>query len=146
MPHWAGWIVVAVACGIVEMLTPQFFIAWFGAGAIVSALFAWLGAGPVWQFTVFIVASLSLVLSTKRLSSKWFRVEREQKTNVYALQGSPGIVTQAIPEGGTGQVRARNETWTATSEDRTAIPAGVAVTVVRVEGVHLVVHASDTPR
>ena len=40
MPEWAGWVIVAVVCGIVEMLTPQFFIAWFGVGAIVAALFS----------------------------------------------------------------------------------------------------------
>jgi len=146
VPHWAGWIVVAVACGIVEMLTPEFFIIWFGVGAVVAALIAAMGAGTGWQIGAFIAVSLALVLSTKRLSSKWFRVDREQRTNVYALEGASGVVTQAIPAGGRGQVRARNETWTATAEDGGSIPAGVTVTVVRVEGVHLVVRASDSLR
>ncbi|MGE5579080.1 MAG: NfeD family protein [Bacillota bacterium] len=144
MPHWAGWILVAVACAIAEMLTPQFFIAWFGIGALFAALLAGLGAGLGWQIACFLVVSLGLVLSTKRLSSKWFRVDREQRTNIHALVGATGVVTKAIPAGGTGQVRARNEVWTATALDCASIPVGVTVTVVRVEGVHLVVQASDT--
>lgn len=144
MRHWALWIVIAVICGVIEMLTPQFFIAWFGVGALCAALLASLGAGGSWQVSAFIVVSLVLVLSTKRLSAKWFRAEREQKTNVDALLGQEGLVTTPIPQNGTGQVKTRNEIWTAVSADNCPIPAGVTVKVVRVEGVHLVVSASDT--
>lgn len=144
MPHWAGWILVAVACAIAEMLTPQFFIAWFGVGALAAALLAGLGAGIGWQIACFLAVSLVLVLSTRRLSSKWFRVDRVQQTNIDALAGATGVVIKEIPAGGTGQVKARNEVWTATALDCASIPAGATVTVVRVEGVHLVVQASDT--
>jgi len=143
MPHWAGWILVAVACAIAEMLTPQFFIGWFGVGALLAALLAGLGVGLGWQIACFLAVSLGLVLSTKRLSSKWFRVDREHQTNIHALIGTTAVVTKEIPAGGTGQVRARNELWTATALDCASIPAGVSVKVVRVEGVHLVVQASD---
>ncbi len=146
MPNWAGWIVVAVICAIAEMLTPTFFIAWFAVGALAASLSSAVGLSLGWQVVVFAVVSLALVLSTKRLSSRWFRGEREQKTNVYALTGASGVVTKAIPEGGTGQVRVGPETWSATAEDRASVPAGVSVVVVRVEGVHLVVRASDTVR
>jgi membrane protein implicated in regulation of membrane protease activity len=146
VPDWAGWIVVAVVCGIAEILTPTFFIAWFGVGAIFAALLSTTGLSLAWQIGVFLAVSLALVLSTKRLSAKWFRVDRERKTNVNALEGASALVTKAIPEGGAGQVGANGEIWTATAQDRTSIPAGVEVTVVRVDGVHLVVRASDTIR
>lgn len=144
MPHWALWIAVAVICGVIEMLTPQFFIAWFGIGALSAALLASLGASGAWQVSAFIVVSLVLVLSTKRLSSRWFRADREQKTNVDALLGQEGLVTKPILQNGTGQVKTRNEIWTALSADNGPIPAGVTVKVVRVEGVHLVVSVLDT--
>ena len=144
MPHWAGWIIVAVICAIAEMLTPSFFMAWFGVGAVFAALLAATGLGPAWQMSGFIAVSLALVLSTKRLTSKWFKADREARTNVYALEGASGLVTREIPENGTGQVRVGHEIWTATSYGGGKVPAGVTVTVVKVDGVHLVVRAADS--
>ncbi len=143
MPHWAGWIVVAIVCGIAEMLTPTFFIAWFGVGALFAAVLSLARLGPAWQIAGFVAVSTYLVLSTKRLSSKWFRVDREARTNVYALEGASGLVTQAIPEHGTGQVRVGHEVWTAASDDGRKVPAGVTVAVVKVDGVHLVVRTPE---
>jgi len=135
---------VAVVCGIIEMLTPEFFIAWFGIGAICAAVIAGAGAGPFWQISVFLAVSLTLILSTKKLASRWYRSDKEHKTNVEALVGALGFVTQVIPEGGSGQVKVGPEIWTATSVEPCGVPKGARVKVVRVEGVHLVVGASDT--
>ena len=143
MPIWAGWVVVAAICAIVEMATPTFFISWFGVGALVAAVLSLVGLGPAWQVLAFLVVSTALVLSTKRLSSRWFGSDREPRTNVDALIGKAGLVTQTVPENGTGQVRVGGEVWTATSDGGGKIPAGVTVTVVGVVGVHLVVRASE---
>lgn len=139
MPHWAGWITVAMICGIAEMLTPAFFIAWFGVGALVAAGLSLLHVAVPWQVAGFVTVSLVLVLSTKRFAARWMRSSRPQDTNVYALQGKSGLVVQAIPDRGTGQVRVDGELWTAVSEDSGRVPAGVLVTVVKVDGVHLLV-------
>lgn len=143
MPQWAGWAAVAVVCGIAEMLTPSFFIGWFGVGAVVAAALSAFGAGPAWQVSSFVVASIALVLSTKRLAGRWTKRSQQAKTNVYALEGKSAQVTVEIPEHGAGQVRVDREVWTATSEDGRRIPAGVTVKVVKVDGVHLVVTAGE---
>lgn len=143
MPHWAGWVVVAVICAIAEMATPTFFIVWFGVGALAAAAADLIGLGLAWQIVAFVVVSTALVLSTKKLSARWLKKDRDSKTNVDALAGKPGVVIQAIPERGTGQVRVEGEVWTATSEGGEKIPAGVTIRVVTVTGVHLVVRAPD---
>lgn len=143
MPNWVGWIVVAVVCFIAEMITPSFFIAWFGVGAVVAAFLALFGMSFGWQIGMFIVVGVVLVVFTKKMSVKWFRPEKMRKTNVEAAVGSRGSVMQAIPEGGFGQVRVGTETWMAAADDGLPIPFGAVVTVVRVDGVHLVVNASD---
>ena len=139
MPHWAGWLTVAMVCGLVEMLTPTFFMVWFGVGALAAAGLSLLHAAIPWQVAGFVAVSLVLVLSTKRFAARWTRSSRQQATNIYALEGKPGLVVQAIPDRGTGQVRVDGEVWTAVCEDGGRVPAGVTVTVVKVDGVHLVV-------
>ena len=143
MPHWAGWVIVAMACGLAEMLTPTFFIAWFGVGALVAAVLSLLHLSAAWQVAAFVVVSVVLVVSTKRLTAGWLQSGRQERTNVYALEGKSALVVQAIPDKGTGQVRVDGEIWTAVSHDGSRVPAGVTVAVVKVDGVHLVVRPPE---
>ncbi|HHY12109.1 MAG TPA: NfeD family protein [Firmicutes bacterium] len=141
MPGWAVWIVVAVACVVIEIFTPSFFILWFGVGALVASLAAGLGAGITWQFTVFIATSAALIPSTKRISSQWLSRRKETKTNIYGIVGRTGYVTKDIGESCPGQVRVNGEVWTACSSSETKIASGTKVEVLEVKGVHLVVKA-----
>lgn len=143
MQHWIGWAIVAVVCVLCEILTEGFFIVWFGIGAAVSALAAYLGASVTWQFVLFIGVSAALVLSTKKLTSRVFKRAEELKTNINALPGKMALVTEGIPEQGSGQVKVDGEIWAARSNDGTRIPAGVTVKVLRVEGVHVVVDSPE---
>jgi membrane protein implicated in regulation of membrane protease activity len=143
LPVWGKWLIVAVGCGIAEIFTPNFFILWFGAGALVAAVISALGLGVVWQFTGFILASAVLILYTKRISSRWFTKREETKTNIYGLPGKTGYVTRDISEGCPGEVRVGGETWTARSALGARIRTGAKVEVVKVQGVHLVVRGLD---
>jgi len=129
----------AVVFAGAEIITPSFFIGWFGIGAIAGALASFAGFGLGAQIGVFLVVSFALVLSTKRITSRWMRSDREAKTNVDALIGLVATVTVAIPSGGSGQVRIRGESWSAKTQGGEHIPSGTMVQVIRVDGVHLVV-------
>jgi len=143
LPCWGVWLVVAVVCAIAEIFTTGFFVIWFSAGALVALLLSVFNQGLILQIASFIGISSILILSTKRISSRWISKDREVKTNVYALEGKTGYVIQEIPEGEFGQVRIDGETWTARSESGAKIPCGAKVKVVKVEGVHLVVNSYE---
>jgi membrane protein implicated in regulation of membrane protease activity len=140
--HWIGWTIVAIVCVVAEIFTEGFFIMWFGIGAAASAVAAFLGASVPWQFVFFIGVSAALVVSTKKLTSPVFK-RAELKTNVNALPGTMALVTQPIPEQGSGQVKVNGEIWTARSNDGRRIPAGVTVKILRVAGVHVVVESPE---
>lgn len=142
MQHWIGWTIVAIVCVVAEIFTEGFFILWFGIGAAVSAVAAFLGVSAPWQFVLFIGVSAALVVCTKKLTSPVFK-GAELKTNVSALPGTMALVTQAIPEQGSGQVKVKGEIWTARSNDGKRIPAGVTVKILRVVGVHVVVESPE---
>jgi membrane protein implicated in regulation of membrane protease activity len=141
--HWGGWVVVAVLCAVLEIVTPSFFIGWFGAGAIAGAVLSLLGVGLTGQVMSFLVVSMVLVLSTRRISSTWTRQDAHTRTNVDAILGKSAVVTRAIPAKEKGQVKVGGEVWSAESIDGRAIPEGVTVEVLRVDGVHLVVKAPE---
>ncbi|MGI6632470.1 MAG: NfeD family protein [Bacillota bacterium] len=141
--HWAGWVIVAVVCAVLEMATPSFFIGWFGVGALAGALMSLLRVGMTGQIVAFLVVSVGLVISTKRISSSWHRKESGAKTNVDAVIGKSATVIKEIPAKGMGQVKVNGEVWTAAAQDESRIPAGVTVEVVEVEGVHLVVKSPE---
>lgn len=143
MQYWIGWAIVAVICVIAEIMTEGFFIVWFGLGAGVSALAAYFGASLAWQFTLFIGTSAALVLSTKKLTAQVFKRGQELKTNINALPGSMALVTETIPEQGSGMVKVNGEIWAAKSNDGSRIPAGVTVKVLRVVGVHVIVDSPE---
>lgn len=143
MPGWGIWIGVGIACVIAEIFTTGFFIFWFGIGAFLAAVASrWLGLP--WQIAVFVISSFILVISSRKITGGLSRRTGEVRTNVDALTGMTGYVTEAIcGEALPGKVKVGGEIWTAVSEGGVRIPEGVRVTVLRVEGVHLVVRAQD---
>lgn len=143
MPSWGIWIGVGVACVIAEIFTTGFFIFWFGIGAFLAAVASrWLDLP--WQIAVFVISSFILVVSSRKIAGGLSRGAGEVRTNVDALIGMTGYVTEAVSgEARPGKVKVGGEIWTAVSEGGVRIPEGVRVTVLRVEGVHLVVRAQD---
>lgn len=68
MEAWVFWLVLGVILMVAEILTPTFFIFWFGVGALAASLVS-LYLGVYIQIIVFAVVSIVLVL----LPGDWFR-------------------------------------------------------------------------
>ena len=133
--HWA---VIAGVLVLLELATPAFFFAWLAAGALATALVAWLAPQLIWQ-----VQTLVFALVTCLMVFGWFRFRPKP-----LLPGEPGlnrraaalIGTRATLEGpidnGQGRARLADTTWPVSGPD---LPAGTVVQVVGVEGTRLVV-------
>ncbi|MBE3519128.1 MAG: NfeD family protein [Firmicutes bacterium] len=145
MPSWAVWIGVGIACVIAEIFTTGFFVFWFGIGAFLAAAASrWLDLPG--QIVLFVASSFVLVISSRRIFGGLSGRAGEVRTNVDALIGTTGYVTEAISgDALPGKVKVGGEIWTAVSEGGMRIPEGAKVSVLRVEGVHLVVRAHDEP-
>jgi membrane-bound serine protease (ClpP class) len=81
-------------------------------------------------FAVLTVFLMRLVLKSRKWKSSTGREE---------LMGEHGIVTTELPAGGEGMIRIHGELWCATSA--AALPQGVTVRVLRIDGLKLVVEA-----
>lgn len=136
---WLVWFIVAAILAISEIFTAGFFLLCFGIGAAVAGLLALFKAGYVWQWAAFIIVSFVLFAFSRRLAEKW---TKKQPPGIGAdrLIGKTGIVLEEIDNiKNTGRMRLDKEEWRADSNTGKNIPIGESVTVVKIEGTHLVV-------
>ncbi|HTR33911.1 MAG TPA: NfeD family protein [Gaiellaceae bacterium] len=132
---WVVWIVIAIALGIGEVVTPGlFFLGPLALAAGVAALASLLGAGVIGSVLVFVVASLLSVGLLRPLARRHVRMPALSRTGTDALVGRKALVTRRIDAGG-GRVRIGGEEWSARAYlDGEEIPEGTTVDVIQIEG------------
>jgi membrane protein implicated in regulation of membrane protease activity len=138
---WQVWLVVAIVLAVAEILTAGFFIIWFALGAGVAVIAALLGLNIYWQIGFFLLISLLLVVFTRPLVERFVhRQDSGVKTNLEALKGKEGLVTEPIDNlSGTGQVKVQGEIWSARCTGGDQLPAGTRIVVAGLDGVRLIV-------
>lgn len=139
----AVWLVLLVVFVVFEAATVQLVSVWFALGALAALIAALLHAGPLVQIIVFIVISAASFAVTRPLVKK-FSTSKIQKTNADRCIGDTAVVTEEINNlEAKGQVKVDGNIWTARSENNDIIPAGEKVTVMKIEGVKLIVKKED---
>ncbi|MDE7048882.1 MAG: NfeD family protein, partial [Lachnospiraceae bacterium] len=89
------WLIVFVACIVIEIITMGLTTIWFAGGALIAAVSAGLGA-PLWlQIALLVAVSLVLLYFTRPIAVKYFNKDRV-KTNVESLVGKQAIVISEI--------------------------------------------------
>ena len=133
------WLVVLVACLVVEIYTLGLTSIWFAGGALLAMIISLIG-GPLWlQVLVFLVASIVLLVFTRPIATKYFNKSRT-KTNVDSKIGKQAIVTERIDNLiGEGRIVTDGMEWTARSLDSSVIEEGTVVTIEKIEGVKAIV-------
>jgi len=132
---WLVWVLVAVALGVGELLTPGlFFLGPVALAAIAAAVAALLGAGTAGSTIVFIVCSVASLLILRPVAKQHVRLPAISRTGTDALVGRKAIVTRRTDVHG-GRVRIGGEEWTArTYLDGEVIEEGQTVDVIQIEG------------
>ncbi|MDK2885669.1 MAG: hypothetical protein PWP54_227 [Thermosipho sp. (in: thermotogales)] len=129
---------------VLEIVTPTFFIFWFGVGGLAAALVAYFVGNTIWELITFIVVSGFLVLLTRPLVNK-MTGEQPRQINVDEIIGKRALVLEEIDnKSGKGIVKINGDTWRAYSvDDEVKIKKGEYVKILKVEGAHLVVEKFD---
>ncbi len=136
----AGWFIAAIVFLIVEIMTLGLTTIWFMGGALAALILAALGCHIAIQIAAFLIVTIVLLVFTRPIAVKHFNAKVEQ-TNVNAMIGRKVRVTKTIDNtAGEGKVIVGDVEWTARSEaDDVIIPEGSVVSVIRVEGVKVIV-------
>jgi membrane protein implicated in regulation of membrane protease activity len=137
---WVIWLIIAAIFIAAEVLTPGFFLLWFGVGALVAAVMALLGVGSfAGQMLVFLVVSIALVIATRTIFERFFTRQLDSnqlRSGVETMIGQVGTVVE--PSHGArneGAVRVYGSVWTAFPEEgERPLKEGDTVAVERIEG------------
>ena len=137
------WVVIMVVFLVVEAATAGLTCIWFPIGALAALIAALFGA-PIWlQLVWFFVVSVVTLYFTRPLVLKYVN-SRSQPTNADMVIGKEALVTEAIDNvESAGAVAVGGKVWTARSENGEPIEVGSIVTVLRIEGVKLIVSAKN---
>jgi len=134
------WLGAIVVFGIIEAATVGLASIWFALGAAAAFLVSFVAVSTVWlQTGVFVLVSLFSMVLIRPLARKYLTPKKEA-TNADRVIGREGIVSKQIDNlKAEGQVSVAGSEWTARSERDEIIPAGKKVTVLKIEGVKVVV-------
>ena len=146
---WLVWLIVGIVLTLAEMLVSGFVIIYFGVGALAAAAVAAIpglrGNVPA-QFAVFILVSLVLLFSTRKIVARIYGSGSNVKVGSDWVVGKPAVVMETIaPHEGKGLVRVSHDQWRAETEDGSIIEKGEKVDVIRVEGTRVIVKKSGGP-
>jgi membrane protein implicated in regulation of membrane protease activity len=142
---WLIWLAVALAAGIIEVVTLDLIFLMVAGGAVVAAIAAAFGAPLVIDVLVFAVTSGLLLLAARPPLLAYVRRSLPgTATGTAALVGSEGEVLVPVSREG-GRVKLAGEVWTARSATGGfPLEVGSQVTVVRIDGATAVVAPSSS--
>ena len=144
--QWHWWVALAIILFIAEIMLPGFWVLCMGIGATGGAIAAALGLDPTWQLIFFSVFSLVAFFGIRPLLMKRERNRPVTRTNVDALQGLQGKVTQDFEPGlRLGRVAVGGDDWRALAIDDRMLRVGDLIEVVSVESNTVIVKPIDRP-
>ena len=143
---WMYWIIAGIVFIIIEIFTPGFFTLLLGIACLITALCAWLQVPIYLQFIIFAIFALVLSIFVRPyLMTVFFRNHKEDETNVHALIGKIGMVTEDIDNSiSRGNVKLGGETWRSVTKDDSKIEKGQKVIVKNIEGNKVIVEKFDS--
>ncbi len=139
-----GWLALLIILLVIEFATVGLATIWFAGGALVAFVLAAMNVNFWIQVIVFLLLSLVLLFFTRPFAVKYIN-SRRTRTNSEELIGQTVKVTQRIDNrSAEGQVFVNGLEWTARAvSDDQIIENGALVTVIRIEGVKLIVEPAQ---
>ncbi|MCB0764291.1 MAG: NfeD family protein [Flavobacteriales bacterium] len=138
--QWHWWAGVAIVLLIAEIFIPGFFLICLGIGCAGASAVAALGLGATPQLIAFSLLSLLAFFTIRPLLMKRMWKDNGVRTNLDALIGQRGRVTQDFEPGlRLGRVSAGGDDWRAECTSDTPLHVGDLVIVRRVESNTLIV-------
>ena len=136
---WLLWLIVSLACLVIELSSGDFYFICFSLGALVSIIFAACDAPFIAQLLSWVIASVLCLVFVRPSLVKRLHNRKERRSNADALIGRSCKVTETIPADGYGYVQIDGDQWRSVSADGTEIPAGTTVSVVSRDSIVLTV-------
>lgn len=135
------WLGVTVLAAVVEAAIPALVSIWFIPGGILALIASLAGGSVPLQIGLFLAGSVVSLALTRPLARRLLEKPGPVSTNADRVIGATAVVTEAVDNlQGAGRVSVMGNSWAARSDrGGETISMGETVTVVRIEGVKLIV-------
>ncbi|MBM7557880.1 NfeD family protein [Halanaerobacter jeridensis] len=135
------WLAVGMAFLVFEILSPTFFMVFFGVSAFITSIVSLFNVELIPQLFTFIILSIISLFVFRPFAKKHLMNDsKETRTNVDALVGQEALVTERIiPDKNEGRVKITGDSWMAISSTGVEIPEGEKVIITKVDGAKLYV-------
>lgn len=133
MITWQIWLVVGIACLVIEMLNAGFGIICLAFGAFLSAIASAVGLNLVWQLIALALGTFLSYLFVLPVMKRWLDNKRSHQINLDSLIGRQATVVEDI-DSGKGRVTIDGIDWRAVSELDAPISKGSIVTITERQG------------
>lgn len=142
--QWHWWMGAALVLLIAEIFVPGFFLLCLGIGCVGGSIAAVITGEPSIQLLAFSIVSLIAFFTIRPVLMKQFWKGGDTKTNVDALIGQRGKVSQDFEPGlRLGRVSVGGDDWRAESLNDKPLHVGDLVEVIRVESNTIIVKPLD---
>lgn len=139
------WLAVGMAFIVLEILSPSFFMVFFGVSALITSIISLFNLTIIQQSFIFVALSIiSLFLFRPFAKEHLLEDSEETKTNVDALVDEEALVTErVVPSKNEGRVKITGDSWRAVSTTDEEIPVGEKVVITKVDGTKLYVKRKE---
>jgi membrane protein implicated in regulation of membrane protease activity len=140
---WYWWLLAALLLALVEVSTLDLVFGMLAVGSIAGGVTALATGSLLVQSLVAAVVSILLLLIVRPVALRHLRQPGDTQTGTAALLGASGLVLDRVDQYD-GRVKIGGEIWSAKTFDPAAVlEPGTPVEVVRIDGAHAVVYASE---
>jgi len=137
---WLGWLILAVALGVTELLTLDFTLLMLASGALAGGVVALIFPSAFWlQILVAVVVAVAMLGLLRPTLLRRVRELPGYRSSLDKMIGSTGVAVTEITASGGGEVKVSGESWTARSVEGT-IAAGTEIEVYQIDGAVAVVY------
>ena len=145
IPLWIIWLIAAVIFFIGEVLTEGFCLLWFSVASLVALLFTLFTDNIFVQFGIFLLVSLILLFSTRKLTQNFLNSRKKVESNVNALIGQKARIIEEIDQiEGFGKVKINGEVWKAIlANPSDTFELGETVVIKDIDGVKLIIEKEN---
>lgn len=143
IPIEVVWAIVGIILVFFEFFIPGLVIAFFGIGALITALTTWIGltSSLAPQLLVFIVSSLLLLILLRKYAKRIFLGDAKSQQSSLDFTFEPGKIVPVVefiqPGEVGGKVKYQGANWAAKASE--PIPPGESVRIVGRENITLIV-------
>ena len=132
---WETWLMIAVALGVMELVSTDLILIMLAGGALVGMVVALFGVPAAAQIVLALATALGLLALLRPNMVRRLHAGPTLRIGPDALIGERAIVLETLSHHAPGRVKIGGEVWTAKPYDEDdQIETGATVDVVSIKG------------